>query len=156
MSVNQVRFVNRWINEVWNDGSPEAVVELSTEDTKYHGLVHAAQPLQGIAAYQRFVSVVRGAFPDLQVKLEDLVVEGDRAAARWAVRMTHTGAALGVPATGRNVLVRGMWFLRISNGKLRESWHLWDALGLLQQIGVAAPLGFPFNDTANATGGGVS
>jgi predicted ester cyclase len=50
--------------------------------------------------------------------------------------MTHTGDGLGLPASGRAVLSRGITIARIVDGKIVEGWDNWDQLGMLEQIGV--------------------
>jgi hypothetical protein len=39
----------------------------------------------------------------------------------------------GIPATGRPVKVPGIWMQRIADGKIVESWQVWDTLLMLQQ-----------------------
>ena len=47
------------------------------------------------------LQMIRAAFPDWSSTPEDMVVEGDKVAARWTVRGTHQGDFMGIPATGR-------------------------------------------------------
>jgi predicted ester cyclase len=42
---------------------------------------------------------------------------------------------MGVPATDRSFEVEAITIHRIADGKIAEEWTVWDALGLLQQIG---------------------
>ena len=47
---------------------------------------------------------------------------------------------MGIPATGKPIAVEALSVFRIADGKIAEEWTVWDALGLLQQIGaVPAP-----------------
>jgi predicted ester cyclase len=49
---------------------------------------------------------------------------------------------LGIPPTGKEeVNVTGITITLISNGKSVESWGEFDALGMLQQIGVIPRMG---------------
>jgi len=76
------------------------------------------------------------AMPDYNVSIDDLIAEGDRVAARFTMRGTHTGADfLGLPASGRKINVTGISIFRIADGKIAEHWANEDALGLLQQLG---------------------
>jgi len=54
---------------------------------------------------------------------------------------THQGTFMGIPATGRQVAVKGMVIDRVVDGKWKDSRILMDTLGLLQQLGAlpAAP-----------------
>jgi predicted ester cyclase len=60
---------------------------------------------------------------------------------RWTARGTHKGELMGIPATGKPVVVTGMDIFHISSGKVVESWTNWDALGMMQQLGVIPPMG---------------
>jgi predicted ester cyclase len=56
--------------------------------------------------------------------------------ARTTGRGTHKGELMGIPPTGKQIAVSGMTISRIVNGKAEETWANYDALGMLQQLGV--------------------
>jgi predicted ester cyclase len=60
---------------------------------------------------------------------------------RWTTRGTHKGELMGIPTTGKSVVVTGIDIFHISSGKVVESWANWDALGMMQQLGVIPPMG---------------
>ena len=78
----------------------------------------------------------RSAFPDIQFTIEDLIAEGDKIVTRYTARGTHRGDLQGIPPTGRQVTVTGIIISRFANGKFVEGWLDFDALGMLQQLGV--------------------
>ena len=55
---------------------------------------------------------------------------------RTTERGTHKGELMGIPPTGKQIAVSGMTIIRIVNGKAEETWANYDALGMLQQLGV--------------------
>ena len=57
----------------------------------------------------------RAAFPDMQLTVEDVFATDDKGVLRWSGVMKHTGDALGMPASGRTVRLRG-----ITPGPLRR------------------------------------
>jgi steroid delta-isomerase-like uncharacterized protein len=64
----------------------------------------------------------------------------DRVVARWIGRGTHRGELMGLEPTGKPIEVDAISVFRIAEGKIAEEWTVWDALGLLQQVGaVPAP-----------------
>jgi predicted ester cyclase len=71
------------------------------------------------------------AFPDLRVKIEDIVAEGDRVAVRASWTGTHRGLLpmMPSPVTNRAVAFTGMVFWRVRGDKLVERWALVDRLG---------------------------
>ena len=59
----------------------------------------------------------RAAFPDLQMKIEDEVVEGDVVVTRWTARGTHKGELMGVAPSGKQVVVTGIVIARFATGQ---------------------------------------
>ena len=84
-----------------------------------------------VATMQPFIA----AFPDLQWTIEDRFVAGSRLALRWVARGTHTGDFMGLPPTGNEVVVAGNAIHRFRDGKIVESWDVFDALGMMIQVG---------------------
>jgi steroid delta-isomerase-like uncharacterized protein len=84
----------------------------------------------------QYRSMLHQAFPDLRVKIEDIVAEADRVAVRARWYGTHRGSfpAMPVPATGRPFSFTGMVFWRIRDGKIVERWATIDRLALQQQL----------------------
>ena len=79
-------------------------------------------------------------FPDLVRTHSDVMVQGDRAAYRWEARGTHLGDYLGVRATRRPVVARGIVMCRFAEGRIVEEWASWNKAGLLHDLGII-PLG---------------
>ena len=82
------------------------------------------------------------AFPDLQIKIEDLIEEGDRVVLRDTLTATHQGEILGIPATGKTVSWSAIWIYRMEHGKVAEMWGHADIPGLMQQLEAASSPGF--------------
>jgi predicted ester cyclase len=91
--------------------------------------------LQGLDGLRRFHEALWGAFPDAHLTVEDLVVEGDRAALRYRLRGTHRGHYLGVAPTGLGFDVEGLTLLRLADGRVVEEWHSPTELAILRQLG---------------------
>ena len=93
-------------------------------------------PLRGHPGAQQLISILTTAFPDFHTILDDVIVEGDLIAARMTHTATHRGVFLGIPATDRHAVVTATGIFRVTNGRLLESRVVFDALGLLQQLGI--------------------
>jgi len=46
-----------------------------------------------------------------------------------------------VPATGKDITIHGIIITRFENGRAVEEWEEADMVGLMRQLGVAAPPG---------------
>jgi steroid delta-isomerase-like uncharacterized protein len=133
MSSENSALVCRWFEEVWNKGRAAAIDEMLAGDAVVHGL---GADLHGPAGFKPFHSAYRNAFPDVTMKIDDIVAEGTLVAARYNLTGTHRGEGLGFAATGRQVHLNGMVFVRVERGKTVEWWNNFDQLGMLQQLGV--------------------
>ena len=49
-----------------------------------------------------------------------MIGEGDIVAFRFTLRGTHTGTFAGIPPTGKVIILTGMDFVRIVNGRIAE------------------------------------
>jgi steroid delta-isomerase-like uncharacterized protein len=83
-----------------------------------------------------FLSLMRRAFPDFCFEVEDLIAEGDKVAARVSVSGTHLGEMMGLAPTGKRVSTSGIEVFRFEQGKMAEHWAAFEALDMLQQIGM--------------------
>ena len=139
MSTEQNKaLARRLFEEVWNSKNLAVLDELVASNYVFHNSV---QTLYGPQGFKQFATTYHIAFPEAHFTIEDAIAEGDTVALRWCARGTHTGELLGIPPTGKEVVVTGMTISLISRGKSVESWGEFDALGMLQQIGVIPRMG---------------
>jgi steroid delta-isomerase-like uncharacterized protein len=93
-------------------------------------------PLAGHEGARQLIAILKGAFPDFQTTIDELLVEGDWVAARMTHTATHSGTFMQIPPTGRSATVTATGIFHISNGRIVENRMVFDALGLLRQLGV--------------------
>jgi steroid delta-isomerase-like uncharacterized protein len=91
---------------------------------------------QGREGLKEIIGLIRGAFPDTNWVVDEMVAEGDKVVTRFHWRGTHQAAFLGIPATGRHVKVNGVVIDRLEDGKMADSRILMNDLSLMQQLGV--------------------
>jgi steroid delta-isomerase-like uncharacterized protein len=126
--------VRRAFDEFINKKNLAAAAEYLAPD--YVGHFTGAPPVQGIAAFQQYLTMWNTAMPDSRVTIEDVVAEGDSLAVRVTYRGTHTGPLMNIPPTGKSVTISGINVFRFADGKAAEQWANVDDLGMLQQLGV--------------------
>ncbi len=131
--------IRRYFDEVWSKGNLQAVDELLdpgyTLRVLYHNPGRPDVLATGTEGIKRSVPMYRKAFPDLQIKVETLIEEGDRIAAQWTAHATNTGEFRGIEATGKEVAYSGISIFRVAGGKIKEELYSGDRLGLWQQLG---------------------
>jgi steroid delta-isomerase-like uncharacterized protein len=89
----------------------------------------------GPEAVRKSMSTWLVAFPDVKLVIEHEIAEGDLVVQRLKATGTNTGSLTGMPATGKKTSSEGVMTSRFEDGKIVESWTLFDQLGLLQQLG---------------------
>jgi steroid delta-isomerase-like uncharacterized protein len=137
MSVDNEVLARRFFEELCNGRDDSVAAEIIAADYVAHG--PQAPPAEGPEGVKARISVYQDAL-DGYWDVQDIHSAGDRVVVRWIGRGTHTGELMGVPATGATVAVDAITILRIASDKIAEEWTVWDALGLLQQVGaVPAP-----------------
>ena len=93
---------------------------------------------QGIEGVRLFFSAFREGMPDVEVRIDEIVAEGDRAAVATMIEGTHTGPLMGLEPTGRRISVRGIDMVRVEDGRIVEHRGLTDTVGLLRQLSAPA------------------
>jgi steroid delta-isomerase-like uncharacterized protein len=130
--------VRRFYEEVFNQRNLALVDQLFTTNHVFH---NPPTTLHGREEFKQLLSVYITAFPDARFTVEEEIAEGERVASRYTFRGTHQGELMGNPPTGKQVTVTGMIINRIVNGKSEEGWLNFDALGMVQQLGVVPSMG---------------
>jgi steroid delta-isomerase-like uncharacterized protein len=89
------------------------------------------------AGVVQYFQILKSAFPDLRMDVQDVIASGDKAVARLRVAGTHQGEFMGIPATGNSAAVDLIDITRFGDdGLAREHWGVVDQLAMMQQLGV--------------------
>jgi steroid delta-isomerase-like uncharacterized protein len=139
MSEGNKFVIRRSFEELWNKGNLSLADELFTPNYEHHD-PSSPDFGRGPESEKKRAALYRTAFPDLQLTIEDIIAEGQTAMVRWSCRGTHKGDLSGIAPTGKQVTISGVSIARFTNGKMVEGWVNWDALGLMQQLGVVPEL----------------
>jgi predicted ester cyclase len=135
MATEENKALLRRFIELWNTGNVTAADEFVNTGLADHTLLPGLPP--GLAGFKLMVSGFRAAFPNLRISIDDLIAQGDKAAARVTFRGTQHGEFQGIPPTGKSFTMGAIGILRFKNGEVVEHWATLDQLGLLTQLGVA-------------------
>ena len=97
-------------------------------------LVRDGEKAHGREEFKKVLVRLQRAFPDLQYKIDDTIVAGDRIILRWEARGTHKGEYLGVPATGRTASYTGITIYELKGDKVAKIFVAADLLSLLRRL----------------------
>jgi predicted SnoaL-like aldol condensation-catalyzing enzyme len=114
--------VRRLVEEAINDGQLELVDKLADGELA--------------AAAKRWIGPFRESFPDFEMRIVDLVAEGDTVVGHFRCSGTHQGPWQGIPPTGKRFHdIDEVYIFRISDGKLAGFSAVEDNLTRLRQLG---------------------
>jgi predicted ester cyclase len=131
----------RLYEEVFGKGNYGAADELMAADVVNNG--PGVPPTTGTEGIKRQAALLRAAFPDLRITLNDQFGSGDRVVSRWSGAGTHTGP-LNLPAgplagTGNSISFDEIRIDRHADGQIVESWWIPDRFTLWMQLGLLTP-----------------
>lgn len=157
MSIESNKAAVRQFRAALDAGDLDAAMTVYAPNVVVH-VSGTPEPLT-LEGFKHVGGLLLGAFSDGRSTVEDLIAEGDKVVSRLTFRGTHTGDLMGIPPTGRAVTVSEVIVDRFVDGKIVESWRLFEQMTMLQQLGVIpAPAqgGSQVSDGAvrGASGGG--
>jgi steroid delta-isomerase-like uncharacterized protein len=133
--------VRRLMEDVWSKGNLKLLDEILTPDYVDNDPVNL---VRGIDGARDTVKKYRSAFPDCRLDIDEIFSVGDRVVVRFHYSGTHQNTLEGIPPTGRHVTGPGIAIHRFAANRIQESFTNWDALGLMQQLGVVTMPGKSF------------
>ena len=132
MSAENETLPRAFLEEFCNDRNAAVADQIIAPSYVSHG--PQAPPAEGPDGVKDRVAVDQDAL-DGHWDVQEIHSMGDRVVVRWIGRGTHNAELMGVAATGARVAVDAITTLRIADGQIAEEWTVWDAFGLLQQVG---------------------
>ena len=141
MSVQENIRLDEEFIAAWDTHDADRALALLSEDVVWQD-VASPEPLRGKAAIRQLLQGWFTAFPDLTTVWKNHVVTEDQVAAEVRWTGTNSGpmqmapGAPAMPATGKQVIGQGTYFLGVRNGKVVEVRSYPDAAGLMMQLGL--------------------
>jgi predicted ester cyclase len=125
--------VRRFNLEVIQNGDRASFEELMAPEFVNHSAPSGA-PNGPESMWNTFQTVLRPAFSQLVVSIEDQIAEGEMVTTRKTITGVHTGALMGVPPSGREVSIFVIDIVRVRDGKYVEHWGLNTLPALLTSL----------------------
>jgi len=102
------------------------------------GNFEALQVHPGLYQTVRRQPLVRAAFPDLTISVEQQIGESDTIATRATMRGTHLGPFMGAAPTGRELTWNVLLMDRVVDGKIVLHYAIADWMKVLAAAGLVA------------------
>ena len=127
MSESNKALVRRFNQQVIEQCNREAFELLVAQDF-INRTAATGHPEGRESLWHTFANVLRPGLAELKVSVLDQLAEGDKVTTRKRITGVHAGELLGIPATGRAVLIDVIDIVRIDNGQYVEHWGI-NSLG---------------------------
>jgi predicted ester cyclase len=85
------------------------------------------------------IGMLKAAFPDVRITINDLLQAPGKVAVRAQISGTHQGSLFGIAPTGKHVRFGLHEFHTLVDGRITTTWHMEDWLGVFGQLGQFPP-----------------
>ncbi len=126
--------VGKFYDVVWNQANEEVAREIL-----HPGFIFRASlgpERQGLDGFINYMRAIHAALGDYTCTVDELLVDGAKAAARLTFAGRHQGEFFGVAGTGRPIAWSGAAFFETDGSRITRLWVLGDVDGVKQQLGV--------------------
>ncbi len=135
MNTEQNKNLARSFVDAVQGGNGDAVAKLVAPNWENHD--PSLPPMKGAEGARQLATLIHTAFPDAKFTIDKIIAEGDRVGMHFSYTGTHRGNFLDIPPTGRRVNIQAAGILRVVDGKLTDNWVNFDAMTMMQQLGLA-------------------
>jgi steroid delta-isomerase-like uncharacterized protein len=121
--------------DAWNRRDADAVLATFAADGTYCDPTSGGR-LRG-EAFKAYMNGLWAAFPDLSFEIASKGLAAENlVAAQWIMRGTNTGSMMGLPPTGKSVMVAGADFIRVAGGQIQTVDGYFDSRAVPEQLGL--------------------
>ena len=134
MTASEVKtLITQYTDDVWNSGDIESIPRYYPADYVHHDV--SRPDVRTLAEYTQWARDLQAALGNLHIGIEDIIADGNgKAVKRWTATGVNVASIAGLPPTNKPVSFSGTSTYRIENGRIAESWYVYDLFGLLQQL----------------------
>ena len=131
--------VRRYYEEIVGTGEVDRIAEFISSDyiEVYEGVRHEL----GLSGARDHIEGVRRTYPDLKLKIEHQIAEGEWVVSRVLVQGTHDGEWMGIQPTGKPVKISAVNIDRVVKGRIVEHGGAANMLEPLLKIGAIRIVG---------------
>ena len=134
-ALDEQGFAARW-RAAWASADREDFAACCSAGVSYEDPA-TPEPVEGLDALAQHAGRYREAFPDLRLEpAGQAVAEGGFACVPWRLLGTHRGRFAGIPGSGRFVIIQGVHYLELRDGRVQRARGFYDLYDAAVQLGV--------------------
>ena len=120
--------------EAFNRKDPALLERVLSE--KWVDIPPAPNQPPGAEGAKQILVELTTAFPDLKIKVEDVLQDGNKVIVRSEISGTQRNPLMGFPAKNRKMAIQAIDIHEFKDGKIVRTWHTEDWLTGLHQLGI--------------------
>jgi len=128
---NNKDIIEQFSKTVWNDHNLSVIDKLFSPTAKIHSPMRT---VQGADSIREIVDKWLTAFPDMMVRWDEFITEGDKVVSRYTANGTHLGGFFETKPTYKEVNFSGVIIYQLKNQKIVDYWSLVDVHAILTQL----------------------
>ncbi|WP_226648072.1 ester cyclase [Microbulbifer variabilis] len=126
--------------ELWLSGTninPEAIFASDYINNLDSATNSSAGPQKrNLKEFEEEVKKFHSAFEDIKLLNSMQAAEGDLVSTHVIISAKHNGSFMGETPTKKTITWDAVEFVKIKDGKIKETWVTWDKYGFLKQLGI--------------------
>jgi predicted ester cyclase len=135
--------VRSFFERVWNQQDLDYIDELYSPDfvlrALWQNLSLGSSGEAGKDEAKQVIGRWLEGFPDMHVTVEEQLGDDEFVVSRHFATATHTAPFRGIQPSGKQATMSGLTITRVRDDKVIEAWTLWDAVGMMQGLGIMPP-----------------
>lgn len=133
MPTSPSRLIKRFYHEVWNEANEAVAREILHHEFRFRASLGPEK--LGPDGFIEYMRLIHSALSGYTCTIEDIIEQGERAAARMHFAGVHRGTLFGVDPTGRPIAWAGAAFFTTDGSQITSLWVLGDVDAVKQQLG---------------------
>lgn len=123
---------------MWNSETSDIASEIFAPDYINHQqpLAAGGHGTLDLAEWEAVVAANHHAYPNLRVEILMQIAEGDRVVTYWRFDGMQQGSYEGLAPTGKRVTWTGVSIDAFKNGRIVETWVVWDKYTQFRTLGL--------------------
>jgi predicted ester cyclase len=122
----------RFLEETMAKGNLDVIDELAAPDFVDRDLIPGQGPTR--EDFKRSVAQILDVYSITSFSIEEQIAEGDTVVTKYRQSSVQRREVMGVPPTGEEGTVEGIYIHRISGGKITEEWSIIDNLWAMENL----------------------
>lgn len=123
--------VNSFYLELWNNGNFDVIPNILHKRITLRG--GSGVHTRGVQEFEEYYAHLKKAYPDLKYQIEEILVEGDKAAVKLRCSGTHKGVVFEIQPTFDKINYEEVVICTFEHNGIADVWMLGEKYTMIMQ-----------------------